>query len=201
MRFNESDNAVTISVVDREEFRQIVEQARVTVGETVTAEPAEAVAQQLVTRLTELGPAAAVEFQLVYDTLNREAYRWDLWAAAYLMRGGCSDDGFDYFRGWLIAQGRPVWERAVADPDSLADAGVDPDDDMVECEDVLAAASKAHGRATGDDEAFWDALDAARRNRPAPEFSGPAGEDFDFDNDEQMRTHLPRLASTYRPAG
>ncbi len=93
MRFNESDNAVTISVVDREEFRQIVEQARVTVGETVTAEPAEAVAQQLVTRLTELGPAAAVEFQLVYDTLNREAYRWDLWAAAYLMRAAALTTG------------------------------------------------------------------------------------------------------------
>ena len=23
--------------------------------------------------------------------------------------GGCSDDGFDYFRGWLIAQGREVF--------------------------------------------------------------------------------------------
>jgi hypothetical protein len=38
--------------VDREEFWQVVEQARVTVGETVTAEAAEAVAQQLVTQLT-----------------------------------------------------------------------------------------------------------------------------------------------------
>ncbi|MFE5591185.1 DUF4240 domain-containing protein [Streptomyces sp. NPDC056549] len=33
--------------------------------------------------------------------------------AAYMVNGGCCDDGFDYFRGWLIAQGRNVFERAV----------------------------------------------------------------------------------------
>ncbi len=68
--------------MDRDEFWQVVEQARVTVDETVAAEAAEAVARQLVTQLTALGPAAAVEFQQVYDDLNREAYRWDLWAVA-----------------------------------------------------------------------------------------------------------------------
>ncbi len=178
-----------------------MERARATVGETVTAEAAEAVARQLVTHLTALGPAAAVAFHQAYDTINQEAYRWDLWAAAYLMRGGCSDDGFDYFRGWLVAQGRTVWERALADPDSLADAGVDPDDDMVESEDVLAAASNAYAEATGDDEAFWEAVDTARRDRPEAKLSGPTGEGFDFDDDEKMRARLPRLAAVYRPAG
>ena len=87
-------------------------------GKNVTAEAAEAVGRHLVA----------------------QAHRWDLGAAAYLMRGGYSDDGFDYFRGWLIAQGRSRRERALADPDSLADAGVDPDDDMVDCEYVVVAA-------------------------------------------------------------
>ena len=32
-------------------------------------------------------------------------YRWDMWAAAYLIGGGCSDDGFIDFRAGLIAQG------------------------------------------------------------------------------------------------
>ncbi len=192
-----------ILTMDRERLWEIVERARAGAGagagETVTAEAAEAVARQLVSQLTALGPAAAVEFQLAYDALNQEAYRWNLWAAAYLLRGGCSDDGFDYFCGWLVAQGRSVWEQAVADPDSLADAGVDPDDDMVECEDVLAAALNAYAEATGDEEAFWEALDAARHDRPEADFTGPAGDDFDFDDDEQMRAHLPRLAAIYRP--
>ncbi|MFL6076856.1 MAG: DUF4240 domain-containing protein [Mycobacteriales bacterium] len=37
-----------------------------------------------------------------------ESYQGDLWGAAYLINGGASDDGFDYFRGWLIARTRGV---------------------------------------------------------------------------------------------
>jgi hypothetical protein len=36
----------------------------------------------------------------------------DQWGAAYLANGGCSDDGFDYFRGWLIGQGRKCTRRS-----------------------------------------------------------------------------------------
>lgn len=48
------------------------------------------------------------------------SHRNQLWAAGYLINDGCSDDGFEYFRAWLIAQGREVFERVVADPDALA---------------------------------------------------------------------------------
>lgn len=30
--------------------------------------------------------------------VQRRAYRWDLWAAAHLALGGCSDDSFEDFR-------------------------------------------------------------------------------------------------------
>jgi hypothetical protein len=46
--------------------------------------------------------------QVLWD-LMAESYTNPLWAAAYVINGGCSDDGFDYFRGWLIAQGREVF--------------------------------------------------------------------------------------------
>jgi hypothetical protein len=36
-----------------------------------------------------------------------------------LINGGMSDDGFTDFRYWLISRGRDVYERALADPDSL----------------------------------------------------------------------------------
>jgi hypothetical protein len=157
------------------------------------------VARRLVDRLAAVAPDQIVAFELAFDRITEQGYRWDLWAAAYLMRGGCSDDGFDYFRGWLIAQGRTFWERAVADPDFLASAGVDPDDDMVECEDILGAASTAYARQTGDEEAFWDALAAADPDE-SDTADGPAGDDFDFDDDEQMRLRLPRLAAIYLPA-
>lgn len=187
--------------MDRETFWDIVERARRAAGrETVTAEGADAVARHLVAELSVLSPAAIVGFEQAYDDVNLEAWRWDLWAAAYLMRGGCSDDGFDYFRGWLVAQGRAVWERAVADPDSLAEAGVDPEDDAVECEAVLSAAGDAYAEATGaGTDAFWEALDAADRAADDRAPADPAGEDFDFDDDEQMHARLPRLTAIYRP--
>src|SRR4051794_18537043 len=79
--------------------------------------------------LEALAPAEIVDFQTHFDTGRVEAYTYDLWAAAYIIRGGCSDDGFLDFRTWLIAQGRPVFEAAVADPQSLMDVAKPDEDD------------------------------------------------------------------------
>jgi hypothetical protein len=48
--------------------------------------------------------------------MNR-AYPWDLWGAAFVINGGCSDDGCERFRARLIMQGRDVFERALDDPE------------------------------------------------------------------------------------
>jgi Protein of unknown function (DUF4240) len=53
--------------------------------------------------------------------LHQISYLANLWGTAFLMNGGASDDGFDYFRGWLISQGRKVFEAALENPDSLSD--------------------------------------------------------------------------------
>ncbi|WP_217498085.1 MULTISPECIES: DUF4240 domain-containing protein [Sphingomonas] len=39
------------------------------------------------------------------------SYRWDLWRAAKVAKGGVSDDGFEYFRTWLISRGRANSKR------------------------------------------------------------------------------------------
>lgn len=98
----------------------------------------------------------------VEEIIAAEQVLWDLlvdpcsnplWAAACVANGGCSGDGFDYFRAWLIAQGREVFERAVADPNALAElpivqacasAGVD-----LEGEDMQGIAWNAHISAAG----------------------------------------------------
>ena len=61
-----------------------------------------------------------------YDAMD-DAYTWDLWAAACIINGGCSDDGFTDFRQWLISCGRDRYESALADPESLADVAFGPD--------------------------------------------------------------------------
>jgi hypothetical protein len=72
-------------------------------------------------RLSGLPLEGLLDFHRLFNRLMDDAYIWDLWGAAYLINGGCSDDGFAYFRSWLISRGRVTYEAAVRDPDSLAD--------------------------------------------------------------------------------
>ncbi len=39
-----------------------------------------------------------------------ELYHWDIWALAYIVRGGCGDDAFDYFRAWVVSKGKENFE-------------------------------------------------------------------------------------------
>lgn len=73
--------------------------------------------------------------------------------AANRIRGGlCSDDGFDCFALWLVAQGRGTHEAVIADPDVLADAS-----------EVRALAGR-HVREWHDDEwPEWEELDYVAR--------------------------------------
>lgn len=49
------------------------------------------------------------------------SYTSDLWGAAYVINGGCSDDCFDYFREYLIAKGKSKFYKTLKDPDSCGD--------------------------------------------------------------------------------
>jgi hypothetical protein len=64
-------------------------------------------------------------FHRHFDECEDRAYIWELWAAAYIIGGGCSDDAFSDFRATLISMGRQTFERALADPQSLADMDYD----------------------------------------------------------------------------
>ena len=70
-------------------------------------------------RLAEIDAAEIVEFGAIFNEYSSGAYTWELWAAAYLIGGGCSDDGFLDFRGWLISKEK-VYERTLQDPQSRA---------------------------------------------------------------------------------
>jgi hypothetical protein len=44
-----------------------------------------------------------------------------LWAVAYDIGGGCSNDAFEDFRSWLISMGQEVFEAALRDPKTVFD--------------------------------------------------------------------------------
>ena len=180
--------------MDRDGFWGLVEDARASVDDTV-ADP-DGVADALTKALGAAQAEEIAAFGVEFARLQVESYRWDLWAAAYLVNSGASEDGFDSFRGWLVAQGREVWDAALADPDSLADV-VDedrPEDfEGFDGEGMLHVASHAYKNVTGDEAAYWKAVDADAPDTP----DVPAGTEIDFDDQDDLEAHLPRLAALY----
>lgn len=71
--------------------------------------------------LLALTPDQILDFERHFDQVMLDSYDWNLWGAAYVANGGASDDGFEYFRCWLISKGRRDFESVAANPDSLAD--------------------------------------------------------------------------------
>ncbi|MEX0728980.1 MAG: DUF4240 domain-containing protein [Planctomycetaceae bacterium] len=144
-------------------------------------------AEQLEATLSRLRADEIVEWNQYFDRCAADAYTADLWGAAYLINGGAGDDGFYYFRCWLIGMGRDVYEAALTNPDNLADV-VDPSKDA-EAE-IYAAAHCAWMKVTG--HSYEDPYPA--RN----EHAELKGEMWDFDDDDEVQKRLPRLAALYR---
>ena len=88
------------------------------------------------------------EFDNKFRTLRGEVYNWDFWAAAYIINGGCSDDCFSDFRGWLIGQGKPTFENAIKDIESLSALTTTNDGDW---EGLSYVPTEAYEKKTGND--------------------------------------------------
>ncbi|MEV0392590.1 DUF4240 domain-containing protein [Polymorphospora rubra] len=159
-------------------------------GAEVDAAPTE-VAARLVDVLATGAPEAIVAWDRHLERVLTASAKVDLWATAYLINGGCSDEGFDHFRGWLVAQGRRTLADAVADPDSLAgvpavrraaSTGAE-----LGCVEILRAAGVAYHRVAGAD---------LPRSGAGP--ARPGFDDFwDFDDEDEIRRRLPRLAALF----
>lgn len=111
---------------------------------------ADAQIEELHSLLSKLEPEEIVAFDRLFSELHLHAYDWSLWGAAYVIGGGCSDDGFSDFRGWLISRGQKVYEQAMASPDSLADAVAE--DEETQVEGFEYAPRQAWSEVTGQDE-------------------------------------------------
>lgn len=99
----------------------------------------------------DLDPEEIVAFDRTFEGLIDEAYRWDLWAAAYILGGGCSDDAFIDFRASLVGRGRKVFEAALQDPDSLARIPFDEPEDECFFEGLQYIAMEVYESQTGQE--------------------------------------------------
>ena len=140
--------------------------------------------------LEALTPAELEAFERAFHQAQLRAYTWDLWGAAYVIHGGASDDGFEYFQRWLISKGRTAFEAALSNPDSLADMSVAATRGVFEFEDFAYVASHVWGEKTGinprtDPEGRFPYTGGP----PAPE---PAGIPFEED-ESYLAAKYPKL--------
>ncbi|MCX4815257.1 DUF4240 domain-containing protein [Streptomyces sp. NBC_01239] len=185
--------------MDIDTFWEIIEAAR---AEAATAgEPFDAA---LVKQLACRPQQEILEYAERFDELHDALCRWDVWAAAYLIGGGCSDDSFTDFRAGVIALGRDWYHRVDTAPDSLADhpnaiqaANLRDRSEVLFYEDVNYAASGAFELITGDRDAFYEAWKSFRGADAPGDNVVDMGEDFDFDDDGEMGSRLPRLAALF----
>ena len=138
----------------------------------------------LKTELEKLAPQDIELFQNHIDKLFDKAYLWDLWGAAYMIGGGCSDDGFMEFRYALISMGRDVFEKAISNPDSLAELGGDLE---IDNELFGYVAQEVYKNKTGKEIP----------RRGGSSFEEYAGEEWDFEDEEENNKRIPNLAKLY----
>ncbi|MFJ4833613.1 DUF4240 domain-containing protein [Streptomyces sp. NPDC088747] len=186
-----------------DDFWTVIETAR-TDAASASGDPGQAFASALVERLAATSKQTILEYQQCFDQLHGAIYRWDIWAAGYLIGGGCSDDAFMDFRAGLIAQGRQWYERAATAPDVLAQhpdviaAAAEGSDEALFNEVVNYAATYAYERINGDEDdcTFYDDYDqfCGPRTDQAP---ADMGESFDFDDASEMQARFPGLARLF----
>lgn len=176
----------TAEMMDEEQFWAIVQTAVDEAGDDED-EYLEVAKREL----SKLSLKEMIGFRLRTDKLLYDSYTSEMWCAGYLMNGGCSDDGFEYFRLWVISRGRKVYEAAMAKPDNLIDyIDDDAEMDFFEFELFWYVALEAFEEAV--DAELYDYVDddnfkTCEGNYPNFEFN------WEEDEPESMQKLCPRL--------
>lgn len=113
----------------------------------------------LVKEIEKLTPKEMIGFRLRTDKLLYDTYNSEMWCAGYIMNEGCSDDGFEYFRNWVISRGKDTYYKAKENPDSLISEFVE-------------------GTEYYDFESFWYVALTAFENKTGKELYDYIADDF-----------------------
>ena len=150
--------------------------------------------QFLISEISKLTPTQMVGFRLRTDKLLYDTYTSEMWCASYLMNGGSSDDGFEYFRNWVISRGKDVYYKAKENPDTLISQKDFAEEDLYEFELFWYVALEAFEKNTGKE--LYDYIDednftTKEGNYPQFEFN------WQEENPESMKKICPDLYAEF----
>jgi hypothetical protein len=137
--------------------------------------------QSLAEILRQLEPQELIDFNKIYHQLHAKAYTFNLWGAAYLINGGCSDDCFHYFRSWLISQGKDIFEASLLNPEYLAELELIEQPEFEEFEYVVL---EVYEELTSEEMPLIETTN----------FGECLGKKWE---EEQLKTRFPKLAQKY----
>jgi hypothetical protein len=158
-----------------EQFWGILEQARA--GKPASADP-----ERLRKVLNKPGDDDLMAFGLMFYGKLCDLNHWRLWGAGYVIAGGMGDDGFHYFRSWIVGKGKRVFDLALNSPDDLGPFVDNPEVENELLEYVAVEVAEKRG------------LDDPRdRSERFPD-SDPEGEPF---KEETVAGAFPRLAAKF----
>lgn len=151
----------------------------------------------LVNHLSKKPVKEIVMFDYIFNLHYQKSYTADLWAAAYIIMGGASDDSFDYFRAWLLFQGKETYETVIGNPEKIIPhlKALEEEEDVPQLEDLLSAASIAYEEKTGlDYDDYYDLYEKLTGDQAIP----PEMEfDWDEDDEEGLKKKFPALWERY----
>jgi hypothetical protein len=172
--------------MDTAQFWGIIEESRAGFDPSVRDGNMDEQLRRFEAALGGLTPELVVEFQRELERRMDEAYRWDLWGAAYIIEGGCSDDGFTDFRSWLISMGRDVYVAALRDPESLVDVADASGVETTSFEEFQYVPTQV----------YEDKTEKRMPNGEGRHAAEPAGAEWQEDSDELAR-RWPKLWAKY----
>ena len=127
--------------IDAELFWQLIGQARQGVTDQFEF------LEKLKSALEAFKPTELGKFQKLLLAKQLELNSWEHWALAYIVRRGCGDDEFDYFKYWAVSRGQNYFEAIKRlDTNLLKDIfNEDP-----QLEDFLYLAETVYENKTGE---------------------------------------------------
>ena len=169
--------------MDKNGFWEIIENSRSVLSSNDPDGNLEQQAQAIKLALSELSEEEVLSFANIFHSLKEDLYTWELWGAAYVIGGGCSDDGFADFRNWIISLGREAYELALSSPDDLGPVSSDSSVEDVFFEELAYIPEEVF------EEQFDKELDIA-----VPYSPDPKGKEWDEDTVDSL---YPKLAKLY----
>lgn len=152
----------------------------------------------LTEELKLLTPEEIIQFEKSFNEFCYMCHVPDLWAAAYITMGGCSDENFQHFKYWIIAQGSDVFYEVIKNPDSLSEhipheysiTGEVPELEELQYVSLDAYYLKKNGSIGYDEELeneFNAALDTSLVFTSLPHIV------IDWTDEEHLKTKFPKL--------